>query len=197
MMNLCVIGVGYVGLTTGTCFADLGHQVTCVDVDEAKIEKLQAGVLPIYEPGLEEMVRRNTQAGRLDFATSYRDGLAGAEIAFIAVGTPQGSGGEAETTNNRMELQAALEALRALTEACQVRLFTDSQYLKKGITEWLPHWKRRNWRRKGGKLANVDLWKKLDEEIDRHQIRWEWVRGHAGNVMNERVDKLARRAIPE
>lgn len=107
------------------------------------------------------------------------------------------SGGEAETTNNRMELQAALEALRALTEACQVRLFTDSQYLKKGITEWLPHWKRRNWRRKGGKLANVDLWKKLDEEIDRHQIRWEWVRGHAGNVMNERVDKLARRAIPE
>lgn len=106
------------------------------------------------------------------------------------------SGGEADTTNNRMELRAALEALRALTQPCQVTLFTDSEYLKKGITEWLPNWKRRNWRRKGGKLANVDLWMKLDEEIDRHQVRWRWVRGHAGNVMNERVDKLAREAIP-
>lgn len=105
------------------------------------------------------------------------------------------SGGEADTTNNRMELQAALEALRALTEPCQVTLFTDSEYLKKGITEWLPGWKRRNWRRKGGKLANVDLWMKLDEEIGRHEIDWRWVRGHAGNAMNERVDKLARRAI--
>ncbi len=107
------------------------------------------------------------------------------------------SGGEKDTTNNRMELRAALEALRALKEACQVTLFTDSEYLKKGITEWLPNWKRRNWRRKGGKLANVDLWKKLDDEIVRHEIRWRWVRGHAGNVMNERVDKLARQAIPE
>ncbi len=106
------------------------------------------------------------------------------------------SGGETDTTNNRMELQAALEALRALTEPCQVILFTDSEYLKKGITEWLPHWKRRNWRRKGGKLANVDLWMKLDEEITRHQISWRWVRGHAGHHFNERVDKLARKAIP-
>jgi ribonuclease HI len=106
------------------------------------------------------------------------------------------SGGEADTTNNRMELQAALEALRALTEPCQVTLFTDSEYLKKGITEWLPNWKRRNWRRKGGKLANVDLWMKLDEEITRHQISWRWVRGHAGHHFNERVDKLARKAIP-
>ena len=106
------------------------------------------------------------------------------------------SGGEADTTNNRMELQAALEALRAQTEPCQVTLFTDSEYLKKGITEWLPNWKRRNWRRKGGKLANVDLWMKLDEEITRHQISWRWVRGHAGHHFNERVDKLARKAIP-
>jgi len=85
-----------VGLVTGTCFADLGHQVTCVDVDESKIEKLRAGVMPIYEPGLEEMVRRNAQADRLHFTTSYPEGLAGAEFAFIAVGTPQGSGGEAD-----------------------------------------------------------------------------------------------------
>jgi ribonuclease HI len=106
------------------------------------------------------------------------------------------SGGEAETTNNRMELQAALEALRALTQPCDVILFTDSEYLKKGITEWLPNWKRRNWRRKGGKLANVDLWMKLDDEISRHRIQWRWVRGHAGHAYNERVDRLARKAIP-
>jgi ribonuclease HI len=106
------------------------------------------------------------------------------------------SGGTGDTTNNRMELQAALEALRALTEPCQVTLFTDSEYLRKGITEWLPGWKRRNWRRKGGKLANVDLWQKLDEEITRHEIDWRWVKGHAGHTLNERVDKLARKAIP-
>ena len=105
------------------------------------------------------------------------------------------SGFEKDTTNNRMELRAALEALRALTEPCQVTLFTDSQYLKKGVTEWMPGWKRRNWRRKGGKLANVDLWMQLDEEIQRHEIHWRWVRGHAGNVLNERVDKLAKDAI--
>jgi len=107
------------------------------------------------------------------------------------------SGGEEDTTNNRMELRAALEALRALTEACQVTLFTDSEYLKKGITEWLPNWKRRNWRRKGGKLANVDLWMKLDEEMSRHEVHWRWVRGHSGDMMNERVDKLAKKAIPD
>jgi len=106
------------------------------------------------------------------------------------------SGGEKDTTNNRMELRAALEALRALTDSCNVTLFTDSKYLKKGVTEWMPNWKRRNWRRKGGKLANVDLWMKLDEEISRHEIHWHWVPGHSGNVMNERVDRLAKRAIP-
>jgi ribonuclease HI len=107
------------------------------------------------------------------------------------------SGGEKDTTNNRMELMAALEALRALNTSCKVTLFTDSEYLKKGITEWMPAWKRRNWRRKGGKLANVDLWMKLDEEIGRHEIHWRWVRGHAGNVFNERVDQIARKAIPK
>ena len=106
------------------------------------------------------------------------------------------SGGEEDTTNNRMELRAALEALRALKEPCRVTLFTDSEYLKKGITEWLSNWKRRNWRRKGGKLANVDLWMELDVEIERHEIHWRWVRGHAGNMFNERVDQLARNAIP-
>jgi len=112
MRTICVIGVGYVGLVTGTCFADLGHQVTCVDVDAVKIEKLCAGVMPIYEPGLEEMVRRNAQAGRVHFTTSYEEGLAEAEFAFIAVGTPQGSGGEAD-------LKYVREAARGIAEAMQ------------------------------------------------------------------------------
>jgi len=107
------------------------------------------------------------------------------------------SGGEKDTTNNRMELMAALEALRALNQPCQVTVFTDSTYLKNGITEWLPNWKQRNWRRKGGKLANVDLWMKLDEEITHHDVHWRWVKGHAGNWFNERVDKLAKKAIPD
>jgi UDPglucose 6-dehydrogenase len=111
MTNICVVGVGYVGLVTGTCFADLGHQVTCIDVDESKIEKLRAGVLPIYEPGLEEMVRRNAQAGRLHFTASYKDGLGGTEFAFIAVGTPQGSGGEADLKYVRTAARSIAEAM--------------------------------------------------------------------------------------
>jgi UDPglucose 6-dehydrogenase len=112
MRKIGVIGVGYVGLVTGTCFADLGHQVTCVDVDEVKIDKLRAGVMPIYEPGLEEMVRRNTQAGRLDFTTSYEEGLLGVEFAFIAVGTPQGTGGEADLQYVRAAARSIAEAMK-------------------------------------------------------------------------------------
>ena len=111
MVDICVIGVGYVGLVTGTCFADLGHHVTCVDVDEAKIEKLREGVLPIYEPGLEEMVRRNAQAGRLQFTGSYQEGLSRGELVFIAVGTPQGSGGEADLTYVRAAAQSIAGAM--------------------------------------------------------------------------------------
>jgi UDPglucose 6-dehydrogenase len=111
MRKICVIGVGYVGLVTGTCFGDLGHQVTCVDVDEAKIEKLRAGVLPIYEPGLEEIVRRNTQAGRLEFTSSYSKAIDGSEFAFIAVGTPQGSGGEADLKYVRAAAQSTAEVM--------------------------------------------------------------------------------------
>jgi UDPglucose 6-dehydrogenase len=111
MRKICVIGVGYVGLVTGTCFADLGHQVTCVDVDKAKIEKLCSGVMPIYEPGLEEMVRRNAQAGRLHFTTTYEEALACAEFAFIAVGTPQGSGGEADLKYVRAAARSIARAM--------------------------------------------------------------------------------------
>jgi ribonuclease HI len=105
------------------------------------------------------------------------------------------TGSEPHTTNNRMELTAATRALQALKRPCRVDLYTDSEYLRRGITEWLPSWRRRNWRRKSGELANVDLWQELDQAVQPHQISWHWVRGHAGDRDNERVDRLARAAI--
>ena len=105
------------------------------------------------------------------------------------------SGCEPETTNNRMELTAAVKALQALKRPCKVNFYTDSEYLKRGITEWLPGWRARNWKRKGGALANVDLWQELDATLRSHEINWHWVRGHAGNRDNQRVDRLAREAI--
>ena len=105
------------------------------------------------------------------------------------------SGGESETTNNRMELTAALKALQALNRPCKVDLYTDSEYLKRGVTEWMPSWRKRGWRRKDGALANADLWQALDQAICHHKISWHWVRGHANNPLNERVDRLARSAI--
>ena len=104
------------------------------------------------------------------------------------------SGSEKETTNNRMELAAALNALKALTQKSSVHIHTDSQYLRRGITEWLPAWRERGWRRKGGALANIDLWQELEKQIQNHQISWHWVKGHSGHIENERVDKLARQA---
>ncbi len=105
------------------------------------------------------------------------------------------TGSEDSTTNNRMELTAAISALQTLRKPCIVDLYTDSEYLKRGITEWLPSWRRQNWRRKGGALANVDLWRLLDAALGEHSIRWHWVRAHAGNPRNMRVDQLARQAI--
>jgi ribonuclease HI len=105
------------------------------------------------------------------------------------------SGSDPSTTNNRMELTAAIQAINTLNRPSQVELYTDSEYLKKGITEWLPNWRQRNWRRKGGALANVDLWQELDKALQTHDIRWHWVKGHASNHDNKRVDQLARQAI--
>lgn len=105
------------------------------------------------------------------------------------------TGREPDTTNNRMELTAAVEALRALKQPCRVRLHTDSEYLRRGITEWLPGWRKRNWKRKGGALANVDLWQTLDAALGEHKIEWKWVKGHAGHKYNEHVDKLAWQAM--
>ena len=96
MKQICVVGVGYVGLVTASCFADLGNSVVALDVDEKRVENLKKGIMPIYEPGLEELVKRNVKSGRLSFSNSYEEGLAGAEFAFIAVGTPSGVDGNAD-----------------------------------------------------------------------------------------------------
>lgn len=102
-------------------------------------------------------------------------------------------GGEPETTNNRMELKAAIEALRALKEACVVQLYTDSNYVKDGITQWLPGWKAKGWKTASKKpVKNVDLWQELEQETHRHEIHWHWVKGHNGHPQNERADELAR-----
>lgn len=107
-------------------------------------------------------------------------------------------GGERETTNNRMELQAAIEALKALTEPCEVVLTTDSVYVKNGITSWLDGWKAKGWKTASRKpVKNVDLWQLLDEQNQRHNVRWEWVKGHSGHPGNERADQLANRGIDE
>lgn len=105
------------------------------------------------------------------------------------------SGGEVKSTNNRMELTAAIEALAALKTPCRVVLHTDSEYLQKGFTEWMPKWRRNGWRRKGGAIKNLDLWKRLDEEVARHEVRWEWVPAHIGIAENERCDELATMEI--
>ncbi|MFC5569542.1 ribonuclease HI [Lysobacter yangpyeongensis] len=102
-------------------------------------------------------------------------------------------GGEAATTNNRMELMAAISGLEALTEACEVILFTDSQYVRQGITEWMPGWIRRGWKTAGGDpVKNRELWERLHAAAQRHRIDWRWVKGHSGDPDNERVDTLAR-----
>jgi ribonuclease HI len=106
------------------------------------------------------------------------------------------TGGVSKTTNNRMEMTAALEALNSLKTPCQVDFYSDSEYLRKGITEWMANWKRRGWKTAAKKpVKNQDLWKALDHAIQPHQIIWHWVRGHAGHRDNERVDQLARQAI--
>ena len=107
-------------------------------------------------------------------------------------------GGELDTTNNKMELLAVIEALSALKRPCEVALYLDSQYVRKGITEWIHGWKKKNWRTAGGDpVKNVDLWKRLDELVANagHQIEWHWVKGHAGDPGNERADALANKGV--
>ncbi len=105
-------------------------------------------------------------------------------------------GGARDTTNNRMELMAAIKALEALTERCKVDLYTDSEYVRKGITEWITGWKKRNWRSASGSaVKNKDLWQALDVAKEKHDVTWYWVKGHAGHPGNERADQLANEGI--
>lgn len=107
-------------------------------------------------------------------------------------------GGERDTTNNRMELSAAIHGLMALKEPCQVVLTTDSEYVRQGITSWMVNWKKRGWKTAAKKpVKNVDLWKALDEQVSRHQVEWRWVKGHSGHRENEMADQLANRGIDE
>jgi ribonuclease HI len=107
-------------------------------------------------------------------------------------------GGELATTNNRMELMAAIQALEALTRPCKVELHTDSKYVQQGIGQWIHSWKARGWKTADNKpVKNEDLWRRLDEARQRHDVQWRWVKGHAGHELNERADELARRGIKE
>lgn len=111
MAKICVIGTGYVGLVTGTCFSDMGHQVTCLDIDKSRIEQLNRGIMPIYEPGLQQLVEQNVEAGRLDFTTSYPKALDNSEFAIIAVGTPSSDDGEADMHYVKMAADSIAEYL--------------------------------------------------------------------------------------
>lgn len=139
----------------------------------------------------------------MDHVTIYSDGGAdpnpgiGGWAAIIRSGRRERvlQGNDPDTTNNRMELQAAIAALEALRRRCHVDFYTDSQYVRQGITRWIDGWAKRSWRSEGGRaIANVDLWKRLWELSENHEIVWHWVRGHSGHRYNERVDELAREA---
>ena len=107
-------------------------------------------------------------------------------------------GGEAQTTNNRMELTAVLSGLKTLNRPCNVVICTDSQYVKNGMESWIHNWKKNGWKTAGRQpVKNADLWQQLDEQVARHRVRWQWVKGHAGHVENERADALANRGVEQ
>ncbi|HEY2532751.1 MAG TPA: ribonuclease HI [Xanthobacteraceae bacterium] len=145
-------------------------------------------------------------SAQLPHVTIYTDGACsgnpgpggwGAILTF-AEHEKELNGGEVSTTNNRMELMAAISAVEALKRPCRVDLHTDSQYLRNGITSWIRTWKRNGWRTADKKpVKNADLWRRLDAALAEHDVRWHWVRGHAGHAMNERADDLAREAIAQ
>ena len=134
-----------------------------------------------------------------DGACSGNPGPGGWGAVMIASGREKELwGGEPATTNNRMELMAAIQALEALKRPCRVELHTDSQYLRTGITEWMPAWKARGWRTAAkAPVKNDDLWKRLDAARAHHEVDWRWIKGHAGHEFNERADELARRGLEE
>ena len=144
------------------------------------------------------MTITNTVEIFTDGACSGNPGPGGWGLVLRYNGTEKElSGGEVETTNNRMELMAAIEGLRALTRPMRIHIHTDSTYVKDGITKWIVNWKRNGWKTAAKKpVRNVDLWQALDDALVRHEVEWFWVKGHSGHVENERADALARAGIP-
>ena len=144
------------------------------------------------------MVISNTVEIFTDGACSGNPGPGGWGLVLRYNGTEKElSGGEVETTNNRMELMAAIEGLRALTRPMRIHIHTDSTYVKDGITKWIVNWKRNGWKTAAKKpVRNVDLWQALDNALVGHKVEWFWVKGHSGHAENERADALARAAIP-
>jgi len=157
----------------------------------------QAVILPVFKEMKEAVVRDFEEVVvYTDGACDPNPGVGGWAAVLRHKGRyREMSGGEARSTNNRMELTAAIKAIEALTRPSKVLLHTDSEYLQKGITQWLPAWKRLNWRRKTGAIKNLDLWRRLDELIQTHDVAWRWVPGHAGDPANERCDELATAEI--
>ncbi|MCX6099848.1 MAG: ribonuclease HI [Candidatus Bipolaricaulota bacterium] len=159
-------------------------------------------------PAVDEDLPSGVSSATVHKVTIYTDGACsgnpgpGGWGAVLASGSlrKEISGGEASTTNNRMELMAAIRALEALREPSEVDLYTDSVYLRSGITEWIVAWKANGWRRRSGKrwlaVKNEDLWRELDALASRHTVRFHWTEGHAGDPNNERADALARAAVP-
>jgi ribonuclease HI len=144
------------------------------------------------------MTKNNTVVVYTDGACSGNPGPGGWGSVLLFNGHRRElSGGEKETTNNRMEMMAVIKALEVLSRPCDVVIHTDSTYVMKGMTEWLGQWKRRNWKTAAKKpVKNVELWQELEQAISRHSVSWKWVKGHSGVPENERADELAREAIP-
>jgi ribonuclease HI len=144
------------------------------------------------------MTISNTVEIFTDGACSGNPGPGGWGLVLRYNGTEKElSGGEVETTNNRMELMSAIEGLRALTRPMRIHIHTDSTYVKDGITKWIVNWKRNGWKTAAKKpVKNVDLWQALDDALVGHKVEWFWVKGHSGHVENERADALARAGIP-
>lgn len=133
-----------------------------------------------------------------DGACSGNPGPGGwAAILVSSEGITEISGGELQTTNNRMELIAVIEGLRKAPSGSQIKLISDSSYVVNGASDWMKNWKARGWRRKDGELLNADLWQAIDREVAKHSVQWEWVKGHAGNSFNERADWLAVKSMPK
>jgi ribonuclease HI len=144
------------------------------------------------------MTKENTVVIYTDGACSGNPGPGGWGSVLLYNGHRREiSGGEKETTNNRMEMMAVIRSLETLKRPCRIQLHTDSTYVMKGMTEWLANWKRKNWRTAGKQpVKNQELWQRLEQAIERHEVEWYWVKGHSGVTENERADELARLAIP-